>query len=970
MANNVTIYYQNCRGLRTKLHTLFMSILTNSYDIIILTETWLNADIFDTEFIDNRYIVYRADRDRVASGRRDGGGVLIAVKRTLCAAGCAPAAAATPTPLPSVVDQILIEFKFAKRLFCIGAVYIPPKQTHDIYFNYLKMLQSWLLYRNSDVTDFFIAGDFNLPELLWINKEPYKQYPSMVDFNLSHLHISNFMAEQNCFQLNIFRNYNNRILDLFFTNKRDCQLFATSDILLPIDPHHPPFCVSFVYTTRQTYIQPKPFLRYCYKNADFDKIINELANTNWDELFLYKEASAMVSIFYKKIYDIIDCYVPKHKSNHKAASYPAWFSMKLINIYNKKNQAWINMKKYSSQSNYSIYSIYRKKFKILSEKCYKAYMAKVENGVNDNVKYFWKYVSRRRILSDIPSSVRYESDVSSSPDECCELFSRFFQSVFQPSSVTNDLSIDDLSITPDNVTDVYLQNITVSRAQVRKVLRNLDISKGAGTDNLPGVFFKKTSSVIDLPLTSIYNKCLSDGIFPNIWKSARIVPVHKDGSKADVTNYRPISILPILSKVFERLVHDAIYPHLHNIILQEQHGFVKRRSTITNLLLYTSDLFLSLEANIQTDSIYTDFRKAFDTVDHKILLQKIAFNGIRGNLWRWFKSYISNRTQKVVIKGSESEVAKVTSGVPQGSILGPLLFVIFINDVKKCFKHSRVLLYADDLKIYRKINNVDDQSLLQEDLNRFDHYCSQNHLQLSLNKCKLITFTKKIKINEFNYSLGGKSLTRVSNIKDLGITLDSKLHFDIHIQNIIRKAFKMYGFVMRSSCEFKNPDTLKYLFKSLIRPQLEYGVSIWNPFYEKYNYSIEMVQKKFLRRIGHKFYRKRLSYIILLKKCNLLDLKSRRLLLDARLLYDLCNNKYDCINLANRISYLVPTRAHRRSSRTNSLFAVTRSRTNAGIRSPLNRMLDTYNKKFSSVDIFSSGSMSYSRQVTELLTNQ
>ncbi|XP_045455112.1 uncharacterized protein LOC123664638 [Melitaea cinxia] len=301
-------------------------------------------------------------------------------------------------------------------------------------------------------------------------------------------------------------------------------------------------------------------------------------------------------------------------------------------------------------------------------------------------------------------------------------------------------------------------------------LESIDNSKGAGVDNISPIFFRETATVIDQPLHYLYNKCVSDGIFPKIWKSARIVPVYKSGLKSDIENYRPISILPVLSKVFERLVHNAIYPFMHNNILQQQHGFVKRRSTITNLLTYTTDLFDGLDANTQIDSIYTDFRKAFDRVDHRILLEKIVYNGIRGNLWRWLKSYISNRTQRVVVGGYESSTSSVSSGVPHGSILGPLLFVIFINDINKCFPNSKFLLYADDLKIYRKINIYQDHELLQEDLDRFTTYCYENKLELSLNKCKSISFTKRKTVSIFTYSLCDTDIVKVQNIRDLGVT--------------------------------------------------------------------------------------------------------------------------------------------------------------------------------------------------------
>lgn len=227
-----------------------------------------------------------------------------------------------------------------------------------------------------------------------------------------------------------------------------------------------------------------------------------------------------------------------------------------------------------------------------------------------------------------------------------------------------------------------------------------------------------------------------------------------------------------------------------------------------------------MDSRIQVDTVYTDFRKAFDKVDHQLLMSKIAFNGIRGDLLRWFSSYVSNRTQRVVINGFISSTLSVTSGVPQGSILGPLLFVIFINDINKCFQNSKLLLYADDFKIFRPVRSLQDCLLLQEDLDRFSAYCSNNKLQLSINKCCCISFTKNKTTIMHPYSLNNVTLTRETLVRDLGVLLDDKFHLDAHISRIVNNAFRMYGFVMRSAVEFVRPYTYLYLYKSLIRSQL------------------------------------------------------------------------------------------------------------------------------------------------------
>ena len=214
-----------------------------------------------------------------------------------------------------------------------------------------------------------------------------------------------------------------------------------------------------------------------------------------------------------------------------------------------------------------------------------------------------------------------------------------------------------------------------------------------------------------------------------------------------MTNYRPISLLSVISKVFEQLVHKKLYCHVVKSIADEQHGFVKRRSTITNLAEYTHFIAKSMNSKIQVDAIYTDFSCAFDSVDHRLLLHKLKGYGICGTLYNFLSSYLSNRNQTVTVNSGFSSTDLVTSGVPQGSILGPLLFVLYVNDLPSCFKYSKSLLYADDLKLYIPVSEKFDCELLQLDINSLSDWCVTWKLKLNLSKCNVITFTNKKKIN-------------------------------------------------------------------------------------------------------------------------------------------------------------------------------------------------------------------------------
>ena len=242
----------------------------------------------------------------------------------------------------------------------------------------------------------------------------------------------------------------------------------------------------------------------------------------------------------------------------------------------------------------------------------------------------------------------------------------------------------------------------------------------------------------------------------------------------------------------------------------------------------------------QIDSVYTDFEKAFDKVNHSILHSKLRAAGICGNLLRWIISYLDNRTQIVAINGFLSNGITATSGVPQGTILACTLFTIFINDLPSVL-NCKNLLFADDLKIFKPIYNLSDCLSLQDDLNQLNNWCESNHLYLNIKKCKRISFTRNRALIDYDYVINNIKLERVHSIKDLGVIIDTKLNFDIHISTMVKKAYSMLGFILRCTKEFKNVDALKSLYFTQVRSILEYGSQIWNPQYKKYVNKIESI---------------------------------------------------------------------------------------------------------------------------------
>ena len=326
-----------------------------------------------------------------------------------------------------------------------------------------------------------------------------------------------------------------------------------------------------------------------------------------------------------------------------------------------------------------------------------------------------------------------------------------------------------------------------------------DYLKASGPDEIPARLLKECCDQIGPSLCAIFNQSLSSAKVPTEWKSADIAPIHKKDSKEPAENYRPISLLPIVSKVLERCVFTCLYIHLKCLITDLQHGFMNNRSCVTQLLSVLHAIGLNLDKNIQTDVIYLDFAKAFDSVDHKILLAKLKAYGISGQLLSWLADYLSGRVQRVVLEGTSSQWAPVTFGVPQGSLLGPLLFVIFINDLPDVTKEGvNTALYADDTKIFGAVNCARDCESIQTTLSNMDEWTQVNNINFNASKCKILTVTRKKQPLVHDYTLNNKQLEHVTEEKDLGVIVTSTLSWDKHVHATVSKANKLLGLLKRT----------------------------------------------------------------------------------------------------------------------------------------------------------------------------
>lgn len=387
------------------------------------------------------------------------------------------------------------------------------------------------------------------------------------------------------------------------------------------------------------------------------------------------------------------------------------------------------------------------------------------------------------------------------------------------------------------------------------MLLELKPKTSSGPDNLPNVFLRRYAEIIAKFLFVLFKKSLLSSKLPVEWKTARVVPIFKKGDCTLLQNYRPISLTSACCKMLEHIIAKHINKFLeeHSILSDFQHGFRKGYSTITQLVTIVHTFAKTLDMNGQIDAIFMDFSKAFDKVHHEKLIQKLKNINLPDILISWIQDYLTNRVQFVSVDGCSSSCLPVTSGVPQGSVLGPLLFQIYINDIVNVVTPgTHIRLFADDCVVFRQITCTNDQNELDQCLRNVLDWCSEFSMVLNTEKTVSMQIThKKNPINHV-YTLGSSTLKQVNSYKYLGVTITSRLSWNSHIDNICSSAFKKLCFLrhkLRNS-----PSHIKLLtYNTYIRPKLEYASVVWDPFTKLNIDKLERVQRKAVRFIYSKF---------------------------------------------------------------------------------------------------------------------
>jgi hypothetical protein len=895
----ITGLYQNVRGFvpfrglsetvlplsSSKLQDFQSYVYSEDPALVVLNETWLSSDHSDNEILpENFYKVFRLDRSdkthpydplNPRKFRKKGGGVLIAVKSNLNIE--------SKKVGKRVKAEILsVELKCGNDIFCVTTCYRVGTLHDENFLEVEKHLRS--ISRVKKYRKHYFFGDLNLRSVSW---------PEGSTINGIEQKFVNLFDELGMQQMiEVPTHEQGNTLDLCFVSNasfiKNVNILSKNDVC---SSDH--YGITFELTSRAKSKVSKRKI-FDFKRANWDDLNRDLNAENWDCYISSRDPNEGWHYFKNVLNSLMVKHIPTITIKDRGR--PPWFDSETLNLCKKKRRLHKIYKASRTPANYARYSECRKKLKSMIEE-------KMETNLNDDEndpalvsKKFWGHLKSTNKSTRIPESVYYNSRHRNNPKDQAILFNKFFADQFSEASRYNV----DINWLNDEVND-----IDFSLPKVRFLLKDVKPRKAAGPDRIHGMVLKNCAFGLAYPLSKLFQVSYNTGIIPREWKLANVVPVHKKGTKQDVTNYRPISLTCLIMKIFEKIVRDEIMLKCRHMLNDNQHGFLPAKSCDTQMILFNESLTFSMNNNTPVDVVYFDFSKAFDSVNHDILLMKLKHEyGLDGRLLKFLVDYLRDRQQCVAIGGQKSEYRPVASGVPQGSILGPLLFVMFINDMIDCVSDkTSIALYADDTKIWREILGWDDHLALQNDIDHLLEWARLNKMTFHPDKCKVLSVAKNryepvLPFQVFIYNLGGTLLDYTSSEKDLGVIVNATLTTDDQCAKIYSTMNQKLGMLKRVCYFTKNPNQKRSLYLAIVRSQLNHCCVVWRPTSESKIDRLESIQKRAVKWILNEQYHhyNDWEYTCRLRDLRLLPIEYLFVLNDLIIFHKIYNELY-CIKL-------------------------------------------------------------------------
>ena len=848
----------NARSIRNKLPELQLFLETNAPQMLFVTETWFSSNDMDSVLGIPQYEILR--KDRCSGGR--GGGILAAVSPSL-----------SPRRLAELENDELelmwFSVKFQRARWLVGVLYRPPSSRAS----YWEKLQEAINSANIDNFDgCLMVGDFNVD--FSAGSPPSAQRTSLDEiashFGLEQL-VSSITRPSNVDQ--------GSTIDLVFTN---CSQFVSTVDTVPAPVHSDHLAVQIEFRTTPALFRTnivRSFLQF--HQGDFGHLKRLLHLVPWSAFMDPQDPNASAEMFTDLFQAAVKDAIPA--VSKRKSKFSPWITSDLRKLINKKHSLFRRARRSRLQAVWSNYCEVRNAVKKQSRKAYWSYVDNMFTS-DDNRRRFWAYV-RSRKKSPAPRVFHRNGVSLMQPLDISEAFNIHFASVFNHSVPIPEEPPDCKHPIPE------FSSLYVSVPDIIANLSVLPMNKPPGPDGIHPRILRQVAYEVAYPLHMLFNISLRVGAVPDLWKGSNITPVYKQGNREDISNYRPVALTSVLCKCLERLVMTAVKNHMTTFALwnPNQHGFMKKRSCVTQLInvMHEWSSILDRPKAPRIDVAFCDMSKAFDKMPHDLLLTKLARDyNFRGPMWQWIKSFLTPRRQRVLYQGATSSWKSSTSGIPQGSVFGPTLFNMFVNDVQRDIS-SKTLLFADDILIFRPIHSAQDEVTLQSDLVHLLNWCRTNQMSLNPSKTKILHVTRRRNAQPCKYTLDGQCLSSVPSHKYLGVLLSSDLRWNSHVDSIVLRANRLLGFI-RTIAHGASSSAIFALYRSLVLPILEYGIPSWHPHTAAQEHKLETVQRNATRMALHQR-RGEMSYEERLDRLHWTSLSSRR---D----YALCSFTMKCLS--------------------------------------------------------------------------